>query len=65
VLQNAFRRKSQVLKLWDALAQLTKAQSLSPTQRYSLNHKSHKEMVGESFFGFGLRKTAGEANRQP
>jgi hypothetical protein len=33
---------------------LTKAKSLNPTQGYGLNHKFHKERVGESFFGFGL-----------
>jgi hypothetical protein len=57
-----------VLKRQDALAQLIKAHKgliSQPTQEYGLNHKSHKEIVGESFFGFGLWKIVGEVPQQP
>jgi hypothetical protein len=38
---------------------LTKVESLNPTQGYGLNLKSHKERVGESFFGWLMKNTWG------
>jgi hypothetical protein len=39
--------------------------SLNLRKEYGSKHKSHKERVGENFFGFGLWKTTGEAPQQP
>jgi hypothetical protein len=58
IASKAFRRESQVLKLWDALAQLTQAHK--PTLRYGLNHKSHKERVGSVSMALAYEKQQGE-----
>jgi hypothetical protein len=39
--------------------------SLNLRKEYGSKHKSHKERVGENFFGFGLWKTTREAPQQP